>query len=181
MKQAIIIHGTGGTPESFWTPWLKQQLTSIGYKVHTPQMPDTDNPRLDTWLPFLQENYTLTEDTLLIGHSAGCPIILSWLENSLQPINKAILVSGFVTQINDFVAPVIQDEYDYPKIKNQAKQFVLINSTRDPWSCNKHESDIMFEKLGGIQILVDGDSHFGSDAFNDPCPHLPIILGHIYS
>ena len=56
MKNAIILHGTGDTPESFWIPWLKKELEKAGYKVWSPQLPDRDNPSLNKWLPFLLEN-----------------------------------------------------------------------------------------------------------------------------
>ena len=38
------------------------------------------------------------EDTVIVGHSAGGPLLLSILENLTIQIAKAILVSGFARQ-----------------------------------------------------------------------------------
>ena len=51
MKNAIILHGTGGTPDSFWFPWLKQELEKREYKVWVPQLPNTEDPTLEKSLP----------------------------------------------------------------------------------------------------------------------------------
>jgi len=36
---AFIIHGTGGTPEGNWFPWLKEKLESIGVTTYIPRFP----------------------------------------------------------------------------------------------------------------------------------------------
>jgi hypothetical protein len=36
MKTAIIIHGTGGSPDENWFPWMKTQLEEQGYRVFVP-------------------------------------------------------------------------------------------------------------------------------------------------
>jgi hypothetical protein len=42
MKNAIILHGTGCTPDSFWQPSIKAFLEKKGYSVWVPQLPDAD-------------------------------------------------------------------------------------------------------------------------------------------
>jgi len=53
MKNAIIIHGTSCTPNSFWYPSIKKFLENKSYKVWVPQLPDADNPNLKLQLPFI--------------------------------------------------------------------------------------------------------------------------------
>lgn len=71
MKNAIILHGSGDSPESFWIPWLKSELEKHGYEVWAPLLPDADNPDINKWLPFVMENGKFNNDTIIIGHSAG--------------------------------------------------------------------------------------------------------------
>ncbi len=100
MKNAVILHGTGETPEYMWLPWVKKELEKKGYSVSIPQLPDTDNPTLSNWLPAaLKEKYN--KDTVLIGHSAGGPLQLSVLENINVRIKQAILVAGYARRKGD--------------------------------------------------------------------------------
>jgi len=53
MKNAIILHGTGCNPNSFWQPSIKKFLEKKGYEVWVPVLPDTDKPDLKKQLPFV--------------------------------------------------------------------------------------------------------------------------------
>ena len=82
MKNIVFLHGAGETKQSFWLPYAERELVVKGYSVSIPELPDTDNPDLTKWLPrALQEKFS--EKTILIGHSSGCPLILSILENKI--------------------------------------------------------------------------------------------------
>jgi len=47
-KDAIILHGTMGSPEGNWFPWLKSQLEN-DYNVYVPQFPTPENQTKDNW------------------------------------------------------------------------------------------------------------------------------------
>ena len=53
MKNALILHGTSCTPQSFWQPSIKSFLESKGYEVIVPQLPEADTPDLEKWLESL--------------------------------------------------------------------------------------------------------------------------------
>jgi hypothetical protein len=40
MKNAILLHGAGDSPNSFWLPYVKRELEKVGYQVWSPQLPD---------------------------------------------------------------------------------------------------------------------------------------------
>lgn len=174
MKNVIIFHGTAETKESFWFPWLISNLEKQGYSVSFPILPDSDHPDLEKWLP-IALSQTYTPETIVIGHSAGCPLILSVLERIDIQIQKAILVAGFVDELESFKEPILQASYNWKKIKQSSRDFFFINSTNDPWGCTDRQGRKMFDNLGGT-LIVNNDGHMGSDTFNQPYETFPILL-----
>lgn len=167
MKNAIILHGTSCNPDSFWQPSIKKYLESKGYEVWVPTLPDTDNPDLKKWLPKVIGGGKFTPETILIGHSAGCPLILSVLENINITIHKAILVAGYAKLKNE-TSPILQKKYNWKKIKQHVKDIIFINSSDDPWGCNDKAGLYLFKHLGGTLIIREGEGHMGSNKFNQP-------------
>ena len=46
----IILHGSFGSKDGNWFPWLKKQLEDRNYKVDVPQMPvGVGNQNYDNW------------------------------------------------------------------------------------------------------------------------------------
>jgi uncharacterized protein len=180
MLNAILIHGLGNTPESFWFPWLKNSLEQRGWRVQAPTMPETNRARLGLWLPFLLENCQLDSETVLIGHSAGCPLILSALERSAAPIKKSVFVAGFASPLGEGRAhPMLPERYDWDKIRAACRSFVMINSDDDPWGCNDQAGLFIFQQLGGTLIVRHGAGHMGSEKFNQPYREFPFLLSVI--
>ena len=177
MKNVVILHGTGETDRSFWYPYLKKELEKRGYQVSIPLLTDTDNPDLKIWLPkALKETYT--SETVLIGHSSGCPLQLSVLENIHIQIKQAILVAGYARPkgVDKEPEKILQDSYDWEKIENNVKEFIFINSDNDPWGCNDVEGRYMLDHLGGKLIIMKGEEHMGSNTFNQPYKEFPFLL-----
>lgn len=177
MKNIIIFHGTSSTPNSFWFPYLKTELEKKGYEVSVPFLPDSDHPDLKNWLPTaLKEN--ISENTVLIGHSAGAPLILSVLENINLKIKQAILVSGYARPKGEKKEPeaILQNSYNWQKIKSNVEDLIFINSDNDPWGCNDIEGKYILDKLGGTLIIKKGEGHMGSDSFNQPYKEFPLLV-----
>lgn len=145
------------------------------FSVEVPQLPDEDNPRLLTQLPFALSKFSFDSDTILIGHSSGCPLILSVLENIDTKIHRAILVAGFASSLDGSENPILQEEYNWDKIKNNCNRFVFINSVDDPWGANDAKGREMFDRLGGELILRSDQGHMGSDSFNQPYKEFELL------
>ncbi len=176
MKNAIILHGTAGTPKSYWFPYIKDFLEEKGYEVWVPQLPDSDDPDLKIQLPFVLENGKFDESTIIIGHSSSCALILSLLENINVKIRQAILVSGFYKDLEEGEnLKILQKRYNWEKIKSNVKDIIFINSDNDPWGANDKQGRGMFDKLGGTLIIRHGEGHMGSDAFNQPYKKFPFL------
>ena len=56
MKNALILHGTDGTPQDNWFSWLGEELQKKGYQVWVPQLPEADKPNPETYNTFLFGN-----------------------------------------------------------------------------------------------------------------------------
>ena len=176
MKNAIIFHGSGSTPNDVWYPYLKAKLEAKGYKVSVPVLTADQPSPLKIWLPLaLKENYD--KDTVLIGHSAGAPLILAVLENIKVKVKQAILVAGFITPLpaNKGKNPILQDKYGWEKIKKHCENFIFINADNDPWGCDEKQGKMMQEKLGG-KLIVNHEGHMGSDSFTQPYKEFPFLI-----
>jgi hypothetical protein len=176
MRNIIILHGTGDKPTDFWFPWLKENLEKEGYEVWLPQLPNAEFPNRKDWIKFILENGKITDETVTVGHSAGAQIILSLLEENDIKIKQAILVSGYAKALRkDAEAEKNVDDYNWDKIRGKAEEFIFINSDDDPWTCDDKQGRIMFNNLGGMQIIRH-DGHMGSNYFKQPYKKFPLVL-----
>ncbi|MFI5271216.1 MAG: alpha/beta hydrolase, partial [Candidatus Saccharimonadales bacterium] len=51
---------------------------------------------------------------------------------------------------------------------------IFINSIDDPWGCDDKQGRILFDKLGGTQIIRN-DGHFGSGTYKQPYPTFDLL------
>lgn len=180
MKNAVLFHGTGGNPESYWFPYLKRELEKRGYTVSVPALPNTENPKIEETLPFALSAATYDENTVLVGHSSGAPLILSILENIDVKIRSAIFVAGFFKPLNPpKPEPMVQTSYDWDMIRAHCARFVVLNSDHDPWGCNDVMGKELAEHVGGEFVLMKGEGHMGSTTFNQPYTEFPRMLDFI--
>lgn len=122
------------------------------------------------------EGGQFNKNTVLIGHSAGSPLVLSILENINITIHKAILIAGYTKVKNKDDNPLIlQKRYNWKKIKKNVKDIIFINSNNDPWGCDDKEGLLLFKHLGGTLIIHEGEGHMGSDTFKQPYKTFPLL------
>ena len=177
MTNSAIFHGTGCCPDDFWYPWLKEELELKGYQVWLAQLPDADTPAVDTWRPFVLQHCHFDCDSTLIGHSAGCPLILSILECLEAPVRKIVLVAAFAQPLApELRTPIVQDKYDWDKIKRNAGEVIVINSDNDPWGCDHRAGQYIIDRLGGTLVVPKGEGHMGSHRLNQPYKKFPLLL-----
>lgn len=175
MKNALILHGTDENPDKYWYSWLKTELENTGYIVSTPHYPEINKIPIEEFLPKVLGNHKFDDETVLVGHSAGGPLILSILEHLETQIAQAILVAGYCTHPDDQMDdPILQETYNWPKIKHSVLDIIFINSVNDPWNCNDQQGRMMFDKLGGTQI-VRKEGHFGSTTHGQEYPRFPLV------
>ena len=171
-RRVIIFHGTGGSPDILWFPWLRDRLTVRGCLVESPHYPDLNVEPVASFLPKVLANHAFDEDTVLVGHSGGAALLLALLQHLDVAVAQAILVAGYSTPPNTSEEPVLQTDYDWAAIKASARDLYFINSRQDPNGCDEHQGRAMFDRLGGTQIVRD-DGHFGD--IDQPYPTFELV------
>jgi len=160
----IIIHGTGGTPQANWFPWLKNKLEKRGQTVYVPQFPSPENMNLTTWMEVFDDyKKHLDEDSILIGHSIGSAFILNILESLKSPIKAAYFVAGFTgllddTEFDPLIKTISDRDFNWEKIKSNCKHFYVYISDNDPY-VPLEKGRALAGKLGVEPIVLHGAGH----------------------
>ncbi|MBI2338183.1 alpha/beta hydrolase [Candidatus Daviesbacteria bacterium] len=185
VKNAVIFHGSGDGPSSYWIPYMRQGLELKGYQVRTPQLPnDSERLGLDLWLPEALKAPDVNT-RLLIAHSAGVPLALSVLESLKDvTINQVILVAGFCSprELDEWCDernPILQASYDWDAIRARVGQVICLNSDDDPYTCDDRKGQEIVNLIGSDKarlIVMKGQGHMGSDFFQQPYKEFPFLL-----
>jgi uncharacterized protein len=182
MKRVFIIHGWGGLPEEAWFPWLKDELEKRGYEVSVPAMPDPDEPKIETWIPFLAKLVGAVDlNTFFVGHSIGCQTIIRYLETLPEgaKIGGAVFVGGWYNLRNleteeekRIAGPWVNTPRNDEKIREIVNRAVAIFSDNDPFVLPENQESWR-EKVGAKIIVEHDKGHFGG---NDGIKELPSAL-----
>ena len=79
MDNYIILHGSFGSKDGNWFPWLKNELEKANKKVILPQMPvGVGNQNFENWSRVLDE-ININGDTTIIAHSIAPVFVCKYL------------------------------------------------------------------------------------------------------
>lgn len=136
----IIFHGHDGDPSGNWFPWMKSELENLGVETFVPELPKGADQTPEKFIDFF-ENFKdkINENTILMGHSLGGPMILKILPLLEKPVFGSVFVGSFgkvfndsqeeaVLQCNAFVKDV-----PWKKVRKKAGHIKIIASTNDPY------------------------------------------------
>ncbi|MEF3692074.1 MAG: alpha/beta fold hydrolase [Candidatus Moraniibacteriota bacterium] len=180
-KRIIMIHGWGGTAGGDWLPWVKDKLKKKGFDVVVPEMPNTEEPKIEEWVNFLVELIgNVDENTFLIGHSIGCQAIMRYLEKIYpQKFGKIIFVAPWFNLNNledaeseEIAKPWIEVPIDLGKVKNSCDDINVLLSDNDLY-VPLSDGEIFKEKLNANIIILKNKGHFTGD---DDVLEFPEIL-----
>lgn len=166
-RKALILHGTMGSPDGNWFPWLKTSLEDLGYEVFIPILPTPKNQSLKNWIHVLKEQVMcLGEIDLVFGHSLGANFILHILENGLCKPENSILVSA----LNDFIGIEDYDalnnsffkNFNWDNIKANSHNISIIHGDNDPYVPIKQAQDIANNLYVNLKIIKNG-GHLNSE------------------
>ncbi|MEI9966871.1 MAG: alpha/beta hydrolase [Candidatus Moraniibacteriota bacterium] len=101
MKTAIILHGMAdpapclAMSQQHWVPWLQEQLVCKSILAQAPELPNAAHPVYEDWKAVF-EQFSLDEETTLIGHSCGAGFLVRFLSENKVRVGKVILVAPWM-------------------------------------------------------------------------------------
>lgn len=171
MKKVYLIHGWGGSSKGGWFGWLKKELGKREIKVLALDMPDTDNPKIESWVGYLEDQAKESdEETYFVGHSVGCQTILRYLERlpGESRVGGAVFVAGWFNLKEEafeeegdkeIARPWQETPLDFDRIKKHTNNFLAIFSDDDPF-VPVTDSDLFKERLTAKVIIKKSQEHF---------------------
>ena len=163
----LIIHGSFGSKDGNWFPWLKEKLEAEGHKVFLPQFPvGEDKQSLQTWTETVESLNLPWNDLIIVAHSIGPSFALSLLEK--HKAKACFFVSGFaefyelIPEYDKVNRTFVDREFNWQKIKENCSNFFLYHGDDDPYVPLKYAEDLA-GKLGGKLSVVAGGKHLNAD------------------
>jgi predicted alpha/beta hydrolase family esterase len=187
MKRVIIVHGWGGSPNEAIHLWLKKELIKKGIKVISPFMPDTNHPKINSWVNHLSKEIgVLDEDTVLFGHSIGCQAIMRYLETQKdKKAGGAVFLAGWFNLDNmegdeekEIAKDWIESKINFKKIKEVCNKFEVIISDDEPYGFVKENAEKFKKSLDANVTIEHAKGHFTE---SEGITQIPEVLDKILS
>lgn len=182
IKNAIILHGTGGSPDSNWFRWLEKALTSKGLDVWVPELPNPQLPSLTASAAFVQTQcpFAVDDHTLIVGHSSGAILALVLAQQGTGTIGAVVGVSVFHDNSLgwDKNARLFDVPFDFAAIQEHVRTLFFIHSDTDPY-VPLEQAQYVANNCQAELIVWPGQGHFNLEQSPDyiAFPALLHILG----
>lgn len=187
MKNALILHGTNGTSQDNWFPWLATQLNERGYTVWVPDLPGADKPVIERYTEFLtgshfhNEKFNFGPETVIIGHSSGAVAALGLLQAlpAETTVSTVICVGAFKDALGwDALKNFFTPELEYPRIRKKANKILFIHSENDPY-CPMEHAGYLAVQTGGELKIIPHQKHFSIETMGESYREFPALLESI--
>jgi predicted alpha/beta hydrolase family esterase len=87
----LILHGYQASGPGHWQSWLAGRLRSGDASVRFPDLPDANEPQLETWLEALDRE--LEDEPVVICHSLACLLWMHHAARGGKPAARVLLVA----------------------------------------------------------------------------------------
>lgn len=167
MSNYIIVHGSFGSKDGNWFPWLKNELEKNKYKVDVPQMPvGIENQNYENWSKEL-DKLNINENTTIIAHSIAPVFVCKYLTTNKLKVKKLIFVCGFNNYLGinyDFDTvnkPMFID--NLKDIKEYCDNIICFYSDNDPYV--KFEAEKTFaDTISEEQHVIKNGGHINAES-----------------
>ena len=170
MKNAIILHGTLGSPDGNWFKWLKNEIEKRGLQAWLPQLPHADQPSLADWYAFIQKEcpFVINEDTLIVGHSSGAILALIIAQNNKEKIGAIVDVSVFHDNSLQWEPnnKLFDIEFNWQAIRQSTNKLLFVHSDDDPY-IPLNQAQFVADNCGAELMLIPAQGHFNLEKSED--------------
>ncbi|MDE1804865.1 MAG: serine hydrolase family protein [Candidatus Micrarchaeota archaeon] len=169
IENAFLIHGSFGSPDENWMPWLKERLERNRIAVYAPQFPIEERQSFKSWLAeFDRYRGSLNGNSIMVGHSLGSAFIFRVLEKVNTRILGCFLVAPFSREIripkyDEVNKTFLEKEFDWDRIRRNCEHFYIYGSDNDPYVKSSQEHFVA-EKTGGALRMIPGAGHFNESS-----------------
>ncbi len=183
IHKTFIFHGSFGSPDSNWFPWLKGELEKNKQEAFCEQFPVDDSTDIhsageqqnyEAWKNYFQE-YVLPQiekaDSVdMVGHSIASIFILEMIQEFDIKVRKAVFVAPFLElylsgdlKIFDKVNETFyRDNLDFENIVANIERSIVIYSENDPYVPTLVAEDFA-DILGTQRLAMPNGGHLGGD------------------
>ncbi len=167
MSNYIILHGSFGSKDGNWFPWLKKELENKNIKVDVPQMPvGVGSQNFENWSAELNK-LEINSDTTIIAHSIAPIFVCKYLITNKIKVKKLIFVCGFNNYLgidSDFDAvnkPMFID--NYIDAKKYCDNIVCFYSDNDPYVKFEVEKEFA-DEISSKQYIIKNGGHINTES-----------------
>jgi len=132
MSKVLILHGLNGSDYPHWQSHLAQKLIKNNHTVSFPQFPNRDNPNLDQWLKYLNEEMQHFQPDIVVCHSLANILWFHYVQRyNITNIKKLMLVSPVSLNIQ---LKEIESFFPYTlPYTLKADLSIMVGSDNDPY------------------------------------------------
>lgn len=173
MNNYFILHGTGGSPEENWFPWLKNEIEKQGKKCTVPQFPVGDKQSYESWSNELDkylDKGEINENTIFITHSISPIFIIKYILDHKIQVFGLVSVSGFNNyyfkgKLKDYNK--LTDSFfvsdDTGKVNKYCRFVYCIYSDDDPY-IKRRALEAFAIELSAEKCVINSGGHFNRDS-----------------
>lgn len=167
MNNYIILHGSFGSKDGNWFPWLKSKIEEKKFEVDVPQMPvGVGNQNYENWEKELNK-LTINESTTIIAHSIAPIFVCKYLIKNKIKVKKLIFVCGF----NNYLG--IDEDFDsvnkpmfidnYYEVKKYCNNIICYYSDNDPYVKFEVEKEFA-NNISNEQYVIKNGGHINAES-----------------
>lgn len=167
MKNYFIIHGSSGSSQENWFPWLEETLKRGGEQVFNLDFPiGVNRQTYQNWEMVLNSvKRFINEESIFFCHSISCVFLVKYLTRNNLKIGKAIFVSGF----NHYLG--LGEDFDdvnctmftnkLGEIESLAKERICIYSKNDPY-VRLEKLEEFAKETKAKEVCIEDGGHFNT-------------------